>query len=148
MNTALNFHPTITAQIKTKEENGNVLVWELIRKKWLVCTPEEWVRQHCLVQLAELGYPLSGMSTEAGVKVVHRSKRTDIVSYLKGAPIILVECKAPHVKLSQDTFDQAFRYNQSIGAPYIWITNGLQHLSWDCLAQKQLTEIPLAESIR
>ena len=84
---------------------------------------------------------------EAGIQTGFKQKRTDVVANKAGKPIILVECKAPSVKLSQTTFNQAFNYNQSVKAPFLWLTNGMQHLYWDCTNNVQCMSLPLAESI-
>ena len=79
---------------------------------------------------------------ETGLKTGFNTKRSDLIANSNGKPQVLVECKSPSVKLSQDTFNQAFNYNNTIGAKTIWLTNGLQNLYWDCKANKQLEELP------
>lgn len=92
-------------------------------------TPEEWVRQHFVQFLInELDYPASLIAIELGIKVNELSKRCDIVLHgSDGQPIMVVECKAPDVRISQETFDQAARYNISLKVPYLVVTNGMQH---------------------
>ena len=141
------FPSEIASAINLREKGDGIEIWDPIRKKWLVAEPEEWVRQHCIAYLHTLGYPKSNMTTEAGIRTVFKQKRTDIVANKGGKPIILVECKAPAVKLSQATFNQAFNYNQSVKATFLWLTNGMQHLYWDCTNNVQCTSLPLAESI-
>lgn len=114
---------------KLKMEKGIPYLFDDIRKKYLVLTPEEWVRQHFINYLiTEKKYPKSLISTEQGLKVNERSKRSDILVYDKlGKVFLLIECKAASVKLSQSVFDQVAVYNSTIKAPYMAITNGLQH---------------------
>ena len=138
----LHFPEGMAQFIRLSEEDGTTMVWETTRKKWLVLTPEEWVRQHCMVYLQALGYKQSQLSTEGGVRTAHKQGRSDIVAYVQARPRVLVECKAPTVKLSQETFSQAFNYNTTIGAPYIWITNGLQHFYWDVAKGAQIKALP------
>lgn len=115
--------------IRLKNEQNEVFIFDHVRKKWLVCTPEEWVRQHFLGWLiAAKGFSASNLAIEAGLKLNALQKRTDIVAFKHGVPTVLVECKAPHIKLSQKTFDQLLRYNHQIQAPYVVVTNGLQHI--------------------
>ena len=109
--------------------NGRNEIFDEVRKKWLVCTPEEWVRQHFVSWLInEKRYPASNIAIEGGLKLNTLQKRTDVVAYCNGSPLLLVECKAPEVKISQKTFDQLFRYNGQIKAPLISVTNGLVHI--------------------
>lgn len=95
----------------------------------MVLTEEEWVRQNFVSYLHEdKKYPLSLIAVEKQCKVNNLVKRTDILVFDKtGSPDIIVECKAPHIQLNQDTFDQIARYNMEINANYLIVTNGLQH---------------------
>ena len=122
----LNF-PYYTFKIKTSE--NKTVIFDIVRKKYLVLTPEEWVRQHVIHYLHfEKKYPLSLMSIEKQLKVNSLTRRTDVVVFnTMGNPFIIVECKAPSVSISQDTFDQIARYNLSLNANYLYVTNGLNH---------------------
>jgi hypothetical protein len=123
---ALNF-PAYDFQIREGEKSTEI--FDEVRKKWLVKTPEEWVRQHCVMYLHhQLGYPFSLMEIEKGLSVAKLSKRADIViSNTSGQPIMIVECKAPEIRLDQKVMDQAGRYNSTLKVPYLLITNGLKH---------------------
>ncbi len=114
---------------RTKQEEGVTYIFDKIRKKFLVLTPEEWVRQHFNEYLIEEHqYPRALFKCEGGLKYNKLSKRSDILIYDRdGKPFFLIECKAPKVKLDQSVFQQVSVYNQTIKAPYIAITNGLQH---------------------
>ncbi len=115
--------------IKLKEEKGVKYIFDSIRKKYLVLQPEEWVRQNFIQFLIkEKGFSSSLIAIEKGLKLNELQKRADIVIYNKQAqPIVLVECKAPKVKINQDVFEQVARYNMVFKVPYLVVTNGLDH---------------------
>jgi hypothetical protein len=126
-----------------------VEIFDSIRKKYVVLTPEEWVRQHFVNYLVNhLHYPKSLIKLEGGLKYNTLSKRSDIVVYdRKGNPFMLVECKSKDVKLNQKVVNQISIYNLKIGAPYQVITNGLIHycyrineLSKECVFLNSLPE--------
>lgn len=102
-------------------------IFDVIRKKYIVLTPEEWVRQHFIHFLINsYKYPKSLMKVESGLKYNNLQKRSDIQVYTrKGHPFLIVECKASNVKLDSKVIDQAALYNKSIGADYIIVTNGM-----------------------
>ena len=118
-----------TYQFKLKSNEKHTLIFDNLRKKYFVLTPEEWVRQHFVQFLTEeKKYPVSLIALEKQLVVNNLKKRTDIVIYNKlGVPDIIVECKAPHIKISQDTFDQIARYNLKLKANYLIVTNGIEH---------------------
>jgi hypothetical protein len=112
-----------------KNSENKVAIFDEIRKKFIILTPEEWVRQH-VVQflLQEKKYPKSHTNVEKLLTVNDLKKRYDVVVYNPdGSIAVLVECKAPEVKISQDTFDQIARYNLTLKANYLMVTNGLNH---------------------
>ncbi|SHN05760.1 type I restriction enzyme HsdR N-terminal domain-containing protein [Polaribacter sp. KT 15] len=119
--------PNYNFRIKSNE--NNMLIFDILRKKFLVLTPEEWVRQHfVLYLLEEKKYPKSLIAVEKQLTINNRKKRTDILIFnAKGEPDIIVECKAPSIKITQATFDQIARYNLKLKANYLIVTNGLQH---------------------
>ncbi len=119
--------PLVKLQIKKKTDK--LYVFDVTRKKDLLITPEEWVRQHIIHFLKEqYNYPFSLMSSEGALKINKNLQRYDLVCYGKhGKPLLLVECKAPEIKLNQAVFDQAARYNYQLKIPYILITNGMEH---------------------
>ncbi len=112
-----------------EDEEGRPQIYDPFRKRYVRLTPEEWVRQHFARYLCEeRGYPCSGMMTEVALKLNRMSRRCDILVYdRKGSPLILVECKAPGVRITEDTFDQAARYNMVFRVSWLIITNGMQH---------------------
>ena len=138
----LNFPAEVAALVRHKNEEGQNLLWDPCRKKWLVATPEEWVRQHAISYLHLLGYSFTLMETECGLRTGFKEKRSDALVYKNTAPYILIECKAPSVKIDQKVFNQAFNYNQSLKAKYLYLTNGKQHMFWDVVGNKTLTSLP------
>ena len=104
-------------------------IFDEIRKKFILLTPEEWVRQH-VVQflLQDKKYPKSYINVEKLIKINDLSKRYDgVVFQPNGEIFLLIECKAPEVAISQQTFDQIARYNLVLKAKYLMVTNGLNH---------------------
>lgn len=122
----LNF-PTCAFKLKSSE--NKTLIFDIVRKKYVIVTPEEWVRQHVVhFLLKEKNYPISLIAIEKQLKINKRVKRTDIIVYNKqGTPEILIECKAPSVKITQTTFDQIARYNLSANSNFLMVTNGLEN---------------------
>ena len=122
----LNF-PTFTFRFKNSE--NKVAIFDEIRKKFIILTPEEWVRQHVVQFLfQEKNYPKSCINVEKLIKINDLNKRYDIVVYQpNGELFLLIECKAPEVKIAQQTFDQIARYNLVLKAKYLMVTNGLNH---------------------
>ena len=117
--------------LKLKKEGNKTFVFDPIRKKYLVLNPEEWVRQNFIQFLIkEKGYPASLMAVEMGIDVLNTKKRCDIVLFNnEGKAHIIVECKAPSVKISQITFDQIARYNMTLKTNLLIVTNGLNHFT-------------------
>lgn len=119
--------PTYSFKVKNSEKH--VLIFDELRKKYVVLTPEEWVRQHFVKFLiTEKEYPVSLVAIEKQLTVNGLKKRSDILIFsTDGTPNIIVECKAPSVKITQATFDQIARYNLKLNANYLMVTNGLEH---------------------
>ena len=122
----LNF-PTYTFRFKNNE--NKVSIFDSIRKKFVVLQPEEWVRQHCVQFLIqEKGYPESLINVEKELTINSLKKRYDIVVFNPDGSIhIIVECKAPKIRVNQNTFDQIARYNLELNAAFLMVTNGLNH---------------------
>lgn len=116
-----------TYNFHTKIESNIHYIFDEIRKKWLVLTPEEWVRQHIVFYLVDQkGYPASLIGVEKTLRINTRKKRFDVVCYnSKTEAILIIECKAPEIKLSRLTLEQVNRYNETIGASIMMITNGI-----------------------
>ncbi|MGM0634935.1 MAG: type I restriction enzyme HsdR N-terminal domain-containing protein [Bacteroidota bacterium] len=141
----LNF-PTYSFRFKNKE--NKIAVFSILRKKFLTLTPEEWVRQHCIHYLIEeKNYPKSLLNEEKQVLVNGISKRYDIVGYKKSGEIrLIVECKAPSIRIKQNTFDQIAQYNMQLKADYLMLTNGINHyfcqMDWKNQNYSFLRELP------
>lgn len=122
----LNFYPY---QFRFKNSENKTLIFDEIRKKFVVLQPEEWVRQHVVQFLIqEKGFPKSLINVEKELVINGLKKRYDIVVYKNTGEILLVvECKAPDILINQKVFDQVFRYNLSLQASLLMVTNGLQH---------------------
>ena len=114
---------------KIKNRENKFYIFDIIRKKYVVLTPEEWVRQHFVHYLiTDKKYPKSIIAIEKQLKYNGLIKRTDILVFDKrGRPDIIVECKSPNIKISQNAFDQIARYNLNLNANFLVVTNGLQH---------------------
>jgi len=112
-----------------KNSENKVHIFDEIRKKFVVLHPEEWVRQHTLQFLIhQKKYPKSHINVEKQLTINSLKKRYDIVIFdTTGAITLLVECKAPTIKITQDAFDQIARYNMQLNAHYLMVTNGMDH---------------------
>lgn len=113
--------------LTVRKEDGKVWIFDIIRKKYIVLTPEEWVRQHFIHYLINhLNYPKSLFRIESSLTYNKLQKRSDIVIHSReGKPWMLVECKAPNIKLTQKAFNQVAVYNMTIGAQFVAVTNGM-----------------------
>ncbi len=118
-----------TYPFKIKKVGEKYYIFDTIRKKDILLTPEEWVRQHFIrFLLQEKGYKASLLAVEKEIKVNNLKKRFDILVFNhKGEHEIIVECKAPQIKITQAVFDQIARYNLKLNAKYLVVTNGLEH---------------------
>ena len=127
----LNF-PSFPIKINKREEKD--FVFDIIRKKYVLLTPEEWVRQHVVNFLIQYkGYARSLMKVESGHHYNTLQKRTDVLVYRSGEnpePLLLVECKSADQKLNEAVLRQVSVYNQQIKAPYLVATNGLEVYCW------------------
>ena len=112
-----------------KNSENKMAIFDDIRKKFILLTPEEWVRQHVVRYLVEdKKFPRSHVNVEKIIKINGLTKRYDVVVFKPdGSIFLLVECKAPAVQISQQVFDQIARYNMSLNAVHMMVTNGLNH---------------------
>ena len=135
-------------QFKTKTDEDKTRIFDAIRKKFVVLTPEEWVRQHFIFYLKEeKNYPASLMAVEKQIVVGGKLRRFDLVVYnRKGQPFLICEFTAPSVKITQEAFDQVVRYNMALKVKYVIVTNGLQHyaceIDYENNNYRYLKEIP------
>ncbi len=118
-----------TYRFRYRNVDNQRLILDVFRKKYVRLTPEEWVRQNFLKFLVqEKGYPSALISVEHEFRLNRLSKRCDAVIFSKtGFPVLVIELKSPRVHISQKTFDQVYRYNIQIKAPYLIVSNGLKH---------------------
>lgn len=140
----LNF-PTYSFRLKNSENNTHI--FDDIRKKFVVLQPEEWVRQHCVQYLIqEKNYPISLINVEKVILINGLKKRYDIVVFNPdGSLAVVVECKAPKVQISQSVFDQIARYNLTLKASYLMVTNGLNH--YFCTMNHHLESFEFLETL-
>ncbi|MEP6674098.1 MAG: type I restriction enzyme HsdR N-terminal domain-containing protein [Ferruginibacter sp.] len=133
-------------QPRIKKEDGKEFIFDNIRKRWLVLTPEEWVRQNFIQYLVRIKqYPASLIAAEKEIKLGELTKRFDIVVYNKATkPFMIIECKEMNVQLNAKVLDQALRYNISLPVMYIVITNGSHTLAFknDKGKMTELAELP------
>ncbi|HEY4785369.1 MAG TPA: type I restriction enzyme HsdR N-terminal domain-containing protein [Bacteroidales bacterium] len=123
---ALNL-PTYLFNIKS--DGGRKFILDVIRRKYVALTPEEWVRQNFIRYLhEEKKYPLSLISVESAFSLYQRDKRSDLLIHnRKGNPIAMVECKSPDVKINKEVFEQIIQYNLKYHLTFLIVTNGMQH---------------------
>lgn len=114
---------------KLKNESGKEMIFDSIRKKYVVLTPEEWVRQHFIQYLIhEKKYPEALMAVEKKIVLNGQPRRFDLLVYQRnGQPLLIAEFKAPQVKITQDAFDQVVRYNMVLRVQHVVVSNGMQH---------------------
>jgi len=147
----LNFPPF---KFDVKRDGDQLQILDKLRKKWIVLTPEEWVRQHTIAFLVmQRNYPAGLIGVEKTVKINGMIKRFDVVCYDQDAkPILLVECKAPEVEITQKVLDQALRYNSQLQVNYLLLTNGIRHvigyIDYENKKLDYLQDIPKFEDVK
>jgi hypothetical protein len=116
-------------EYRFKSTENKVSIFDVIRKKFIVLQPEEWVRQHCVHYLInEKNYPKSLINVEKELNINGLKKRYDIVIFNSdGSILLIVECKSYDIIINQDTFDQIARYNLALNAEFLMVTNGINH---------------------
>ena len=136
------------------EQNGHLQIFDILRKRYVELTPEEWVRQHFIHFLIEhKGYPAGLMANEVKVSVGGVARRCDTVVYAKagGFPLMIIEYKAPEVAITQQVFQQIAAYNSVLRAPYLVVSNGVRHycMHMDYAAQRveYLPAVPRHEEL-
>jgi len=133
--------------LKIKTEGDSKYIWDPIRKRYLVPQPEELVRQLLILYLTQkLDYPISRIQVEKSIKVLGQYKRYDIIVYDQNiVPYLLIECKSHKESINQSVVDQVSRYNITLNAPYLLVTNGVQ--SYCCSVNRETKEIVFLEKI-
>lgn len=144
MDLALKYPPF---DVRLKKQQGQNYIFDFVRRRWLVLTPEEWVRQHVLNYLvAEKQFPVSMLSVEKELMLNDLKKRYDVVVYDRQLnPLLIVECKAPYIALDRQVISQALHYNLIIKAPLLMISNGVSDLVFN--ANNEITELAAYDSI-
>jgi type I site-specific restriction-modification system R (restriction) subunit len=138
--------PEYNFRIKTEGEKTQI--FDGIRKKFVVLTPEEWVRQNFIEYLKkEKNYPETLMAVEKQIAVNGMQRRFDLLVYTRnGQPLLIAEFKAPEIKITQEVFDQVVRYNMALRVEKVIVSNGLQHFACEIDYTKNsylyLPEIP------
>ena len=133
---------------KIKKEKDRLFIFDIIRKRYIALTPEEWVRQHFVSYLISYkGYPLGLIGTEISLRLNGQNRRCDTVIYdIYGSPLMIIEYKAPHITLNQEVFDQVIRYNIALKVKYLVVSNGINHyccvMDYDDMCPHFLKEIP------
>ena len=123
----LNFSKQFDFQFR--QDKDKFFIYDVLRKKYLLLTPEEWVRQHWIQHFLSLNiYAPSALIDEKKIALNGLTKRIDLLVTEKAKPKILIECKAPQIKITEKTFEQTARYNSVLGAGEIILSNGLQHI--------------------
>ncbi|MDE6371233.1 MAG: type I restriction enzyme HsdR N-terminal domain-containing protein [Duncaniella sp.] len=141
------------ARLEMRPSAKGVEVYDVLRKKWILLTAEEWVRQHFVHYLTDtLGYPSSFMANEVGISLNGTSRRCDTVIYTPGLrPVAIVEYKAADVAITRAVFDQIVRYNIVLRVPYLIISNGMVHhcfrVSSDGTAATALSAMPTYQQL-
>jgi len=138
----LNFD--IIPQFKIKKQLQKKYIFDRVRKKYIILTPEEWVRQHVIEFLIEKrNFSAALMTVERGLKYNKLQKRFDLrVHNSLGEVLLLVECKAPNVSLTEETFMQSLTYAQKSKPTTIMLTNGLHHVYYDCIKKMFVNHLP------
>lgn len=140
----LNFK-SFNYKFKFKEQEQKTYIFDRVRKKYIQCTPEEWVRQNIITYLVEeKGFSLALIAVEKGLRFNNLSKRYDLKVYNPQMELVLlVECKAPNVKLTQEAFLQSLTYSQKEIPRVIMLSNGLQHIFYDTHQKAFIEEFKL-----
>ena len=142
---SLNLPPYAT---KIAVRDGKNTIWDIIRRKYVALTPEEWVRQHFVHFLVEhKGYPDSLLANEVALTLNGTSRRCDTVLYDRTlSPRMIIEYKAPHIPITQKVFDQISRYNLVFRVDYLIVSNGLSHyccrMDYARQSYQFLTDVP------
>lgn len=142
---SLNLPPYAT---KIAVRDGKNTIWDIIRRKYVALTPEEWVRQHFVhFLIGHKGYPASLLANEVALTLNGTSRRCDTVLYDRTlSPRMIIEYKAPHIPITQKVFDQIGRYNLVFHVDYLIVSNGLSHyccrMDYERLSYEFLTDVP------
>ena len=117
-------------QFRFQQQGKQVRIFDIVRKKYVTLTPEEWVRQHVLhFLIGEKQVPAGLIGVESEIRLFHTRKRFDVAVFdHSGKAVLAVECKAPSIPVTQEVVDQLVRYNMILKVKFLMLTNGLTHL--------------------
>jgi len=144
--------PAFSYNLK-KNSRGQNLIFDPLRKKFVILSPEEWVRQHFINFLLEQrGFPVGLLASEVTFRLNDLVKRADILAYSRtGNPLLIVECKAPEVRLNRKVFDQIVEYNMIFRLGALVATNGIDHytcaIDWENKSYRFLDDIPYYQAL-
>lgn len=130
MNYELLNMPNYSDRIRLRKQDEQVQIFDSIRGKWLVLTPEEWVRQNTIIYISDtLEAPMTRIANEVAINYNGLTKRCDSIIYDDyGKPLIIIEYKRTDVQITQHVFDQIATYNMQLHVPYLIVSNGLKHI--------------------
>lgn len=130
MNFELLNMPNYSDRIRLRKQDEQLQIFDSIRGKWLVLTPEEWVRQNTIIYIADtLEAPMTRIANEVAITYNGLIKRCDSIIYDDyGNPLIIIEYKRTDIQITQHVFDQIATYNMQLQVPYLIVSNGLQHI--------------------
>ncbi len=132
--------PAPSFNIKTTNEKD--YIFDIVRKKWILLTPEEWVRQNIVAYLIQtLQYPASLLAIEKEISVNGLKRRCDIVVYANNTPWMIIECKEPEVALNEKVLTQILHYNITLDVPYLIVSNGNYSYGWNIKNAKPVSLI-------
>lgn len=135
-------------EFRIKSADNKDYIYDPVRSRYVMLTPEEWVRQNFMQYLIkEKNYPESLMAVEKQLTMNGKLFRFDLLTYRRsGKPLLIAEFKAPGIKISQDTFDQVVRYNMTLKVERVVVSNGLNHyvceIDYNSNTYKFLKEVP------
>lgn len=138
--------PSFDFRVKT-EGSGNY-IFDSVRKRYVLLTPEEWVRQNFMQYLIQVkDYPSSLIAVEKQISVNYKPFRFDLLVYTRnGEPFLIAEIKAPHIKITQEAFDQVVRYNMALKVKLVIVSNGIDHyvceVDYSEQSYRYLQEVP------
>lgn len=145
--------PPCELDIRKNESGKDFSVYDVLRRKFVALTPEEWVRQHFVHYIInEKKFPASLMANEVAITLNGTSRRCDTIVYdRKGSPVMIIEYKAPEININQAVFDQIVRYNMVLKVKYLVVSNGINHyicmIDYNKKGYRFLRDIPMYEDL-
>ncbi len=140
-------------EIKTRQQNGKTYILDILRRRFVSLTPEEWVRQHFIHFLVEhMHYPTALLANEVELEIGKKKLRCDSILYSKNlSPRMIIEYKSPEIEITQKTFNQIFAYNTLLHAEYLVVSNGIHHycckIDYENRSYNFVSNIPFYEEL-